>query len=539
MKRGRHASVAQPRRLGWAGPTWGKPGWEAVSAVGSIHDVGETTRAEQPGPGQPARGYSRRRVLGLIGAAVGVAAGAGAVATLAEEGGLGPLAPGGGGGAGPVVPYPRIDSLTTSGVYRVFAGDREIWTEEFSRTRTVHVANFAATGPVPIRIEVDGDVSGVEVSPRHRGPEAERDGSTVRFTVAADGPRKLIVFVETGGDRRDPLYLLIDDPEANPPTAGTDRLTYFGPGTHRPGEITLNAGDGLYLAPGALVVGRVVGQDAAGVSIGGRGILQEPDEARDPRALEDSADFHTIVLKGCPDARVDGITVRDVPRGWTSRYTECDRLRIRGLKIFSFKVNGDGIDPDGCQDVTIENCLVSTGDDAIVIKSTKDSRRSVSNITVSGCVLETYPKTTAGEGGDAFKIGTETYCPEISGVRVRDCDIVRAHGGMAFSIMHRDAARIHDVRFTDVRVEGDVENQNFGVVMLEQDSDSSSDSGAGSGSGSVSDVVLRDVAWSARRDIVLQGAGVSGVRFENCTVAGRPLATVETSDGADDPTIDP
>jgi polygalacturonase len=40
--------------------------------------------------------------------------------------------------------------------------------------------------------------------------------------------------------------------------------------------------------------------------------------------------------------------------------------------------NGDGIDPNGCQDVTIEDCLVSTGDDAVVIKSTKDSKRNVS-----------------------------------------------------------------------------------------------------------------------------------------------------------------
>jgi len=90
--------------------------------------------------------YSRRRVIGLIAAGVGLAAGAGVVGALVDKDTAGPAQ---------VVPYPRIDSLSTSTVFQVFAGDQEIWTEEFARTRTIHVANFAATGPVPVRIEVD------------------------------------------------------------------------------------------------------------------------------------------------------------------------------------------------------------------------------------------------------------------------------------------------------------------------------------------------------------------------------------------------
>jgi polygalacturonase len=229
----------------------------------------------------------------------------------------------------------------------------------------------------------------------------------------------------------------------------------------------------------------------------------------------------------CTNVQVGGITIRDIPRGWTSRYNECDHLLIDGVKIFSFKVNGDGIDPNGCQDVTIENCLVSTGDDAIVIKSTESSQRNVSDVTVRGCVLETYPKTTAKEGGDALKIGTETYCPDMSAILFQDCDIIRAHGGMAFSINHRDHARIHDVQFTDIRVEADVANENFGIVMLD------------SGPGTVSDITLRNVAWTARNDILLQGQGISGVKFEDCTVAGWPLVDVKVLDGAQAPTIIP
>jgi glycosyl hydrolase family 28 len=501
-------------------------GDEETKKAVSVGPSGPSEPPQSPGaPGREPSGstrsapaYSRRRALGLIAGGLGLAVGAAVVDTLGGPGTI---------GTGQVVPYPRIDSLGTSSVFRVFAGDQEIWTEEFARTRTIHVANFAATGPVPIRIEVDTTVRSVRVSPRHRGPAPWWQGKAVRFTVDGHGPRKLIVFVTTTSGRQDPLYLLIDEPEVNPPTGGADHLTFFGPGTHQPGDITLNTDDTLYLAPGALVIGRIVARDAAGISIRGRGILQEPDESSDPNALEDEADFYTIRMDACPNVHVEGITIRDIPRGWTLRYDECDHLVIQGVKIFSFKVNGDGIDPNGCQDVTIENCLVSTGDDAVVIKSTEGSKRNVSGVTVRGCVLETYPKTTAGEGGDALKIGTETYCPDMSAILFQDCDIVRAHGGMAFSINHRDQARIHDVQFTDIRVEADVENENFGIVMRD------------SGPGTVSDITLRNVAWTARRDIVLKGQGISGVRFENCTVAGEPLADVKVVDGAQAPTISP
>src|SRR3954469_431560 len=279
------------RRIGAAG----SDGGNAVSSGPSVREPSE--------PSWPTPPFSRRRVLGLIGAGVGLPAGAAAVDALVRKNPI---------GTGPVVPYPRIDSLTTSTVYRVFAGDQEIWTEEFARTRTVHVANFAATGPVPIRIEVDEDVDSVTVSPRHRGPAPSWDGSTVRFTVDGDGPRKLIVFVTTTKGPQDPLYLLVDEPEPAPPTAGAPHVVFFGPGTHRAGTITLNADDTLYLAPGALVIGRVVARNVTGISIRGRGILQEPDESSDPHALEESADFFTIEVDACTDVQVEGIMIRDI-----------------------------------------------------------------------------------------------------------------------------------------------------------------------------------------------------------------------------------
>jgi hypothetical protein len=76
-----------------------------------------SSEREPSGGARSTSAYSRRRVLGLVAAGLGLAAGAAVVDALA---GKGPIA------TGPVVAYPRIESLSTSTVFRVFAGDQEI-----------------------------------------------------------------------------------------------------------------------------------------------------------------------------------------------------------------------------------------------------------------------------------------------------------------------------------------------------------------------------------------------------------------------------
>ena len=73
---------------------------------------------------------------------------------------------------------------------------------------------------------------------------------------------------------------------------------------------------------------------------------------------------------------VENFTVRDVTLKdaafWTLHMAGCRNVRIDGIKILNDDrgANNDGIDPDCCRNVVIANCIVSTGDDAIVVKST-------------------------------------------------------------------------------------------------------------------------------------------------------------------------
>jgi len=72
---------------------------------------------------------------------------------------------------------------------------------------------------------------------------------------------------------------------------------------------------------------------------------------------------------------------------------------IRGITVASrVNQNNDGIDIDSCHRVRISDCDISSGDDAIVLKSTSD--RACRDVVVANCVLSSLC--------NALKMGTES-----------------------------------------------------------------------------------------------------------------------------------
>lgn len=160
--------------------------------------------------------------------------------------------------------------------------------------------------------------------------------------------------------------------------------------------------------------------------------------------------FHECPLQAAPFRprmllfeNVRNLTIRDVTLKdaafWTLHMAGCRRVRIHDIAILNDDrgANNDGIDPDCCQDVVISGCLIDTGDDAIVLKSTAPMAKRYGpceHITISGCVLHSRDS--------AFKIGTETHGVirhvVLSDCVVRDCS--RAAG-----IWVRDGGAVESV----------------------------------------------------------------------------------------------
>ena len=96
-----------------------------------------------------------------------------------------------------------------------------------------------------------------------------------------------------------------------------------------------------------------------------------------------------FVLAACKDLEVRDITFSQAPF-WGLHMVGCERVLVDRLKIRNHLdvPNCDGIDPDHCRDVEIRNCDIVCGDDAIVVKSTRQAADygPCANIHVHDCV---------------------------------------------------------------------------------------------------------------------------------------------------------
>jgi len=97
------------------------------------------------------------------------------------------------------------------------------------------------------------------------------------------------------------------------------------------------------------------------------------------------------------------LTIRDVSMNesanWTCHLLGCKDVLVDGLKIKnSVRANRDGLDIDGCENITVSNCRIYSQDDAIVFKATGPA--GVKNATVTNCIVSSH--------ATGIKFGTET-----------------------------------------------------------------------------------------------------------------------------------
>lgn len=104
----------------------------------------------------------------------------------------------------------------------------------------------------------------------------------------------------------------------------------------------------------------------------------------------------------CENILIEGVTIKDSPF-WTVHPVFSKNIVMRNLKVYGETLNDDGIDPDSCEDVLVENCTIRTHDDAISIKAGRDqdawNRPGSKNIMIRNNRLES--------GVNAFCIGSE------------------------------------------------------------------------------------------------------------------------------------
>jgi hypothetical protein len=261
---------------------------------------------------------------------------------------------------------------------------------------------------------------------------------------------------------------------------------YVPPGDYTTGTLTLKDNVTLHLEAGAtLFVSQdkaefpgmralIHAEDARRIAIRGRGridglaryewglpeghdveIEREQELARRAgvdmrRWLRRGLQALTIVLVRCQDILVEDVTIENSTL-WAMRLWGSNGVVVRGVTITSDLekgANSDGIDIDGSSNVRISDCRITTGDDAIVLKSgTIDWSPSgpsfpVENVTVTNCVLST--------SSTAFMIGTESFS-DFRHIVFSNSVVRRSNKGFGINI--QDGATVSDVRISNVTMD--------------------------------------------------------------------------------------
>ena len=182
--------------------------------------------------------------------------------------------------------------------------------------------------------------------------------------------------------------------------------------------------------------------NAKNICIEGKGEINGQGDSPEFRTSASGINFRPKLLNfyNCSQIKVSGITLRNSAK-WVSHYFGCTDILIQNISIESWtNANNDGIDIDCCTDVRINNCKISSGDDAICLKST--ANRPTKNIVISNCLLRT--------GHGAFKIGTETV-GNIQNVTISNCVVDSAGGGV--EILCMDGAAIRYINISDMTMQ--------------------------------------------------------------------------------------
>jgi len=155
----------------------------------------------------------------------------------------------------------------------------------------------------------------------------------------------------------------------------------------------------------------------------------------------------TIEFYECENILIEGITIKNSPF-WTIHPVFSKNVTIRKLNIKAGTTNDDGIDPDSCEGVLIEDCNINTHDDAISIKAGRDqdawNRKGTSNVFIRNCQLQS--------GVNAVCIGSE-MSGGVENVFVENCQISDGKHALNFKCNLDRGGEVKNIFIKDISIE--------------------------------------------------------------------------------------
>jgi polygalacturonase len=154
----------------------------------------------------------------------------------------------------------------------------------------------------------------------------------------------------------------------------------------------------------------------------------------------------------CKNVLIEGVSVGGGPM-WTIHPVYCENVIIRGITVRNEGPNNDGVNPDSCRNVLIENCDFDTADDAIAVKSGLNEDgwrvgRPCENVVVRHCRFGLGRPTDS-----AVCIGSE-MSGGVRNVLIRDCRFDQTSRGVRIKSMRGRGGFVENVWIENITASG-------------------------------------------------------------------------------------
>jgi polygalacturonase len=245
-------------------------------------------------------------------------------------------------------------------------------------------------------------------------------------------------------------------------------------------------------------------QQAAAQTLYGAQFAGVPVEKRVYGSQEAALRPQFLQFIHCRNVLVEGVTFVNGPM-WTMHPVYCQNVLVRGVTVRSEGPNTDGLNPDSCRNVLVEDCSFATGDDCIAINSGMNEDgwrvgRPCENVVIRHCAMS--------EGHGAVAIGSG-MSGGVRNVHVSDCRFSGGDQGIRLKSMRGrggfvENVYVENIHMSGLRQEAIILNLFYGSTTAPSKSDAAP--------------VFRDIHI---RDVVCQGAGAA------ITIRGLPEQPIE------------
>ncbi len=204
----------------------------------------------------------------------------------------------------------------------------------------------------------------------------------------------------------------------------------------------------------------------------------------------------------CANVRLQNVNLVNSPY-WSCLIHGCRDVLVEGLKIVTPEgtCEGDGLDIDSCENVTVANCIINTEDDCITLRADNArlrQPRACENVSITNCVL--------GSRAAGFRVGIGSGT--VRNCRISNCIIHKSWVGLDFvsrftSTNQETGADIENICFSNMNI-----NCIFPIWMI---------SGEGA-KAHIKDIFFNDINISAESGSFISGLPdhpLSNISFRN------------------------